>query len=208
MENLKGIQEDLLDKLSRKEDEITAIKKERDVVLRINSGNGVGKNTVPLEKFEYVLKQLNEESVSYKKLQTNYNLLIKENDLIKQEIENINSKQIYNIDKSKISKKNGSAIEKEFLSKFIDNDEEINNIFDKDVSLYHQNNNNNNLNNANIEEKKMNLSNISEKQNVHNFSMNAIPIIKENVQQYERRMSQHSFKSKKDMIPTQGVLKS
>lgn len=54
-------------------------------------------------------------------------------------------------------------------------------------------------------QKKMNLSSVSQKETVHNFSMNMITKNKENEHQYERRMSQHSIKSKKDIIPTQGV---
>jgi len=184
LENLKGIQEDLLDKLARKEDELLAVKRERDVVLRINSGSGLSKNTVPVEKFEFVLNQLNEETNNYRKLYANMESVRKENEAMKSELDNIK-------DKSKLSKKNVSAIEKEFLSKFIDNDEEMNNYFEKEPK---------------VEEKKgMDLSALSVNQNVHNFSMNAAPKGENPPQHYERRMSQHSFKkSGREMIPTQG----
>ena len=97
----------------------------------------------------------------------------------------------------------------------MDNDEEINNMFEKDD--HNQNTEQTkqspkeNLNKSKFEdkkdykEKKTNISSVSQKETVHNFSMNVITKNKDNEQQYERRMSQHSIKSKKDIIPTQGV---
>ena len=119
------------------------------------------------------------------------------------------------LDKSKLSRKNVSAIEKEFLSKFLDNDEEIHNMFDRDennlnIEQNKQSPGPNNLNKSRIdevkkEEKKANLSSTSQKDNVHNFSLNAIGKTKDNEVQYERRLSKESFKSRKDIIPTHGV---
>ena len=107
-----------------------------------------------------------------------------------------------------------SAIEKEFLSKFIDNDEEINNMFGKDDNNNTNNANSiiyNNLNKSRLDEikqceRKKNLSIISEKQNVHNFSMNGATEQNKDInnQQFERRMSQSSIKGK-EIITSPGV---
>jgi hypothetical protein len=61
-------------------------------MLRINSGQGLSKNTVPIEKFEFVLNQLNEESKNYRTLFITFETMKKENEILKQEIDNMNSK--------------------------------------------------------------------------------------------------------------------
>ena len=89
---MKEIQDDLLEKLTRKEDEIVALRNERDTVLRINTGPGSSKNsTVPMEKYEFILNQLNNETNNYKSLFATCESFKKENELLRQEIDNINS---------------------------------------------------------------------------------------------------------------------
>ena len=167
-----------------------ALRKERDTVLRINSGQGLGKNTVPIEKFEFILNQLNEDSNNYKNLLNKFESTKKENDSLKQEIENKNK-----LDNSKSPNKNVSIIEKEFLSKFMGNDEEIKDFLDKD-------NKNNNIPENKSEQIRKNTSIISEKQNAQNSFIANAHNKDNNIN--ERKMSQGSIKSKQ--IPTtQGV---
>ena len=92
-----------------------------------------------------------------------------------------------------------TEIEKEFLSKFLNNEEDIKNILDKDDNkkLIPGNTLNINLNKSKeTNDKSKNLSSISEKQNVHNFSVLNVNENKDSsIHNFGRKMSQKTIKS-------------
>lgn len=85
-------------------------------------------NFIPLEKYEKILDQLNEEQKAHLQLFKNYELIKKENETIKQALldkskDNINCKNIEQVNQTIISQ-----IDKN-QTKFLDDGVEVNDLF-------------------------------------------------------------------------------
>ena len=114
---MRSVQQDILEKLSSKEDEILSYKSQ---INKINKN----KNTIPFEKYEKILDQLNEEQNAHLVLYKNFELLKRENEVIKQSLlEKTKELAFQNNDNH-----NMSLIDKN-QSKFIEDLGEINEFF-------------------------------------------------------------------------------
>jgi hypothetical protein len=107
---LQSVQVDLLYKLSSKEEEISSYKHQ------LNKNN----KTISLEKYEKILNQLNQEQQDHLELYKNYELLKRENEIIKLTILNKSNENV---------KQNNISEIDNFNSKFIEDVADVNDIF-------------------------------------------------------------------------------
>ena len=108
--NLQSVQVDLLNKLSSKEEEISSYKHQ------LNKNN----KTISLEKYEKILNQLNQEQQDHLELYKNYELLKRENEIIKLTLLNKSNENV---------KQNNISEIDNFNSKFIEDVADVNDIF-------------------------------------------------------------------------------
>ena len=117
---MQSVQTDLLEKLSQKEEEISLYKAE---LARLTKN----KNTIPLEKYEKILDQLNEEQKAHLQLYKNYEQMKKDNENLKQLLMD-KSQSNTGIKQEKENQNNISLIDKN-QSKFLEDGADINDFF-------------------------------------------------------------------------------
>ena len=183
IQNLKVLNNNLAEKLSK-----TSIKEDNN-----NSPS------IPLEIYEKVINKLNEESTNYQNVIQALEVVKKENEFYKQLI-----------DSKKEKNNNGNHANLSFIdqdnnmeSKFIENQDEINDLFFESVPQRNNNdyNNNKNLNLEviKIEQNNYSSNNIQQNNDLLNLRKNSVHD-KKSIQSLKTRRTEESIKEQKDLV--------
>ena len=183
IQNLKVLNNNLAEKLSK-------------VSIKEDNNN---RPSIPLEIYEKVINKLNEESTNYQNVIQALEVVKKENEFYKQLI-----------DSKKEKNNNGNHANLSFIdqdnnmeSKFIENQDEINDLFFESVPQRNNNdyNNNKNLNLEviKIEQNNYSSNNIQQNNDLLNLRKNSVHD-KKSIQSLKTRRTEESIKEQKDLV--------
>jgi len=177
--NLRQINDNLVEKLSN-----ISFPKNNDITP-----------SIPLEKYEKLIHQLNDEQMNYQNVLQALEVVKKENEFYKQLIEN-----------KKDNKNNGNPANLSFIhqeinmeSKFIENVDEINDLF-LDTSPINNINVNNNVEVIKIDSNIHSLSNPPINNNLLGIRKNSGNHEKKSIQSLKTRRTEESIKEQKEYV--------